>query len=37
MSHLAVVYPEREFVPPQVKAIVAAFAAWAAQEFGGLV
>jgi DNA-binding transcriptional LysR family regulator len=36
MSVLAVVYPEREFVPPQVKAIVAAFATWAAQEFAGL-
>jgi DNA-binding transcriptional LysR family regulator len=33
MSQLAVVYPEREFVPPQVKALVAALASWAEQEF----
>jgi DNA-binding transcriptional LysR family regulator len=37
MSQLAVVYPEREFVPPQVKAIVAAFATWAGREFAGLL
>jgi DNA-binding transcriptional LysR family regulator len=31
-GQVAVVYPEREFVPPQVRAFVAAVVAWAAEE-----
>jgi len=33
-SRVSVVYPEREFVPPQVRAFVDAVAAWASREFG---
>jgi DNA-binding transcriptional LysR family regulator len=38
-SHIAVVYAEREFVPPQMRAFVDALVAWAEHEFkdlGGL-
>jgi hypothetical protein len=31
-SRVAVVYPEREFVPPQVRAFVDAVVAWAPSE-----
>ncbi|MFT3765913.1 MAG: LysR family transcriptional regulator [Minicystis sp.] len=31
-SHVAVVYPEREFLPPQVRAFIDALVAWAAEE-----
>jgi DNA-binding transcriptional LysR family regulator len=35
-SRVAVVYPEREFVPPQVRAFVDAVVAWAPGQFEGL-
>ena len=34
--NVAVVYPEREFVPPQVRAFVGALVEWAPQEFASL-
>jgi DNA-binding transcriptional LysR family regulator len=33
-SHIAVVYPERELMPPQVRAFIEAVAAWAPGEIG---
>jgi DNA-binding transcriptional LysR family regulator len=34
-SHVAVVYPEREFMPPQLRAFIDAVAAWAKEELFG--